>query len=58
MGFRNEEFVEKGVISMTVSLKNEALFDKPNYEVTVCLISDQWGIPKFIYYYLLLIVPT
>lgn len=28
---------------MTVSLKNQVLFDKPDYAVTVCLISDHWG---------------
>jgi len=40
----NEEFLgQGGVINMTASLQNTFFLDKPNYEITICLISDYWG---------------
>lgn len=40
----NKEFLkQEGVISMTISLLNIHIFDKSDYTVIVCLISDQWS---------------
>lgn len=46
----NEEFLkQRGIINMTVTLKKKKYLDIPDYTVTVCLISDQWG-TYYIYY--------
>ncbi|CAH1708540.1 unnamed protein product [Aphis gossypii] len=42
---RNEQFLEqRGVINMTTPLQNNFFSDKLNYEITICVISDYWGI--------------
>lgn len=48
----NEEFIEKGGgINMDVSLEHNWYLDKIDYTVTVCLISDQWGMSILIFIY-------